>query len=403
MKHARWRLVAALVAVFAFAVPAIAPAAVVCPVGAPVAVAPADSSWSATWTAPQNTSQSEGFGNETIRMVVNSSLGGDMVRVRLNNIYSTGTATFGHVTIGLQLSGSTTQAAPVTVTFGGSQSVTLGPGASAWSDATALTVPAHTRLLVSLYLPPQHSGTAPMHSLGDNVEYNYWGAADISGSAAFTVSNTFSYSMYVDDVDVSTAANSTVVAVGDSITDGANLAADSDTRWPDYLAARVAPAGLAVANAGINGDEVTADSPGLPSVETRWIRDVLDVPGARTVIDEGGINDLRLGVSAAALEAAQASLVASAHAAGLRILLTTITPCSGASSCGTAFESARQAYNTWVRAGTGGADGYADFAVVLGGSATATAILAAYDSGDHLHPNAPGGAVLAGSIDPGLL
>lgn len=359
--------------------------------------------WSATWTAPQNTSQSEGFGNETIRMLANTSLGGNQIRLRLNNIYSTGTAIFGHVTVGAQASGSTVQGTPVTVTFAGSDAVSLGPGASAWSDPVAFTVTGHTRLLISLFLPAQHSATAPMHSLGDNVEYNYWGTTDQSAAIDFPTANTFTYSMYVDDIDVSTAADSTVVAVGDSITDGAALATDTDTRWPDYLAARIAPQGLAVANAGINGDEVTTDNPGLPSMQTRWSRDVLAVPGVRTVIDEGGINDLRLGVSAAALESAQASLVASAHTAGLRILLTTITPCAGAGSCGTSFETARQAYNTWVRGGGSGADGYVDFATVLGGSAAATGILAAYDSGDHLHPNAAGGAVLANAVNPALL
>lgn len=356
--------------------------------------------WSATWSALQTTSQAEGFGNETLRMVVNSSLGGNQVRLRLNNTLSSGTAVFGHVAIAQQLTGSTAAGVPVTVTFGGSQSLSLGPGASAVSDAAAFTVPAHTRLLVSLYLPAQSSGTAPMHSLGDDTEYNYWGSTDISASPTFTVSNTFGYSMYVDDVDVSTAANATVVAVGDSITDGANLATDSDTRWPDYLAARIAPLGLAVANAGVNGDTVTGiDS--TPGIANRWPA-VLAVPGAAAVIDEGGINDLRLGASAAALESAQANLIAQAHAAGLKILLTTITPCAGASSCGTSFETQRQAYNAWVR-GASGADGYADFATVLGGSAAATAIQPAYDSGDHLHPNAAGGTVLAGAVNTGLL
>jgi lysophospholipase L1-like esterase len=287
----------------------------------------------------------------------------------------------------------------VNVTFGGSLSLSLAPGASAYSDSATLAVPAHTRLLVSLYFSPgQHSVTAPLHSLGNETEYNNWGA-DQSGSSVFSVSNTFSYTMYLDELDVSTAANSTVVAVGDSITDGANLSTDSDTRWPDYLAARAAPQGLAVSNAGINGDEVTADNPGLPSVMTRWSRDVLSVSGVRTVIEEGGINDLRLGVTATALEAAQSGLITQAHAAGLRIFLTTITPCSGASSCGSAFETQRQLYNTWVRAGTT-ADGYEDFDRAIGNSA---AIATAYDSGDHLHANAAGSAVLADCVSLGLL
>ncbi len=373
-------------------------AAAACSVAASASAA--TSVWSATWTAPQNTSQSEGFGSETIRMVVNPSLGGNEVRLRLNNIYSTGTAVFGHVTIGLQQSGSTVAGTPTTVTFGGSNAVSLGPGASAVSDATAFAVPAHTRLLVSLYLSPgQSSGTAPMHSLGDDTEYNYWGSADQSASSVFPTANTFGYTMYLDQVDVSTAANSTVVAVGDSITDGANLASDSDTRWADYLAARIAPLGLAVVNAGVNGDEVTADSPNLPSVVTRWSRDVLAVPGVRTVIEQGGINDLRLGVTAATLEAAQTNLIAQAHAAGLKVLLTTLTPCSGASSCGSGFETARQAYNAWVRAGTT-ADGFVDFDHAIGNGA---ALATAYDSGDHLHANAAGNSVLADTVNTSSL
>jgi lysophospholipase L1-like esterase len=392
----RRRATAARLRVLAAAL--LAAAAAVC---ASAGAAPADSSgWSATWSAAQNTSQSEGFGAETVRMVVNTSLGGSHVRIRLSNLFALGTVSFGHVTIGLQQSGSTTVGTPTNVTFGGSGSVTMAPGASVLSDAAALAVPAHTRLLVSLYFPAGSASiSAPMHSLGDNVEYNNYGP-DIAAAQTFTTSNTFNYTMYVQDIEVATAAPATVVAVGDSITDGANLASGSDTRWTDYLNARISPLGLAVANEGINGDEVTSDNPGLPGIANRWLRDVLSVPGARTVIEQGGINDLRLGVSAAALESAQTTLIEQAHAAGLKVLLTTITPCSGASSCSAAFETARQAYNTWVRAGVGAADGYVDFDHAIGNGAS---IATAYDSGDHLHPNAAGCAVMADAVNTSLL
>jgi lysophospholipase L1-like esterase len=364
--------------------------------GAPAAA----SGWSATWAAAQNTSQSESFAAETVRMVVTTSLGGDQVRVRLSNVFALGSATFGHVTIGLQQSGSTTVGTPTGVTFAGSGSLTLAPGASAVSDPVALAVPAHTRLLVSLYFPAGSvSVTAPLHSLGDETEYNNYGP-DIAGSQTFTTSGTFNYTMYVQDLEVATAAPSTVVAVGDSVTDGANLAVDSDTRWTDYLNARVSSLGLAVVNEGVNGDEVTAANPALPGIANRWLRDVLSVPGARTVIEQGGINDLRLGVSAAALESAQTTLIEQAHAAGLKVLLTTITPCSGASSCTAAFETQRQAYNAWVRAGGGAGDGFVDFDHAIGNGA---AIATAYDSGDHLHPDAAGCAVMADAVNTGLL
>jgi lysophospholipase L1-like esterase len=216
-------------------------------------------------------------------------------------------------------------------------------------------------------------------------------------------SNTFTFSSYLDGLDVDTAgAAQTVVAVGDSITDTGNTPYDSDTRWPNYRAARLSPAGLAVIDQGISGNWVTADqgSSGGPSLSDRWTRDVLDQVGVRTVIDEGGINDLRGGVSATSLESAQSSLISSAHAHGLKIFLTTITPCSGATNCTSSFEAQRQAYNAWVRSGTGAADGYEDFDAAVGNGASLAAM---YDSGDHIHPNSAGEQSLADVISTGAL
>jgi lysophospholipase L1-like esterase len=183
---------------------------------------------------------------------------------------------------------------------------------------------------------------------------------------------------------------------------------DTDTGWPTYLAARTAPSGLAVVNMGVTGDQVIADQPGNASVTTRWQRDVLSVAGATAVIEEGGINDLRAGVSAATLESAQRSLASSAHAAGLKFLLTTLTPCGGVSgaACDASFEAQRMAYNSWVRSGAGGStDGYIDFDAALGGYSTGGVgvLNPAYDCGDRIHPNIAGNAVMADLVPVGAL
>jgi len=83
----------------------------------------------------------------------------------------------------------------------------------------------------------------------------------------------------------------------------------------------------------------------------------------------------------------------------VRVLLTTITPCSGQSLCTSSFENARQAYNAWVRAGTS-ADGFADFDAAVGNGAS---LATAYDSGDHIHPNAAGAELLAAAVNTALL
>jgi lysophospholipase L1-like esterase len=233
-----------------------------------------------------------------------------------------------------------------------------------------------------------------VHTYSGETEYNIVGS-DATMAPAPAVTNTFGFSAVIAGLDVDASSAQTVVAAGDSITDLADVPQDSDTRWPDYLARRT---GLAVVNAGIAGNWVTQDkgTAGGPSLVNRWSHDVLNVPGVRSVIDEGGINDLRGGVSAATLESAQAGLIASAHAAGIRVLLSTITPCSGDSQCTSAFETQRLAYNAWARSGASGADGVADFDSAV---ANGAALAGMYSSGSPLHPNAAGMLSMANVID----
>jgi lysophospholipase L1-like esterase len=373
------------------------------------AAAPAATTWSASWGTSQASAISVGpWSNETLRMVARTSLGGNQIRLDLANPFVSTSATFGHVTVGIQQNGGTTTATPVNVTFGGSAAVTLAAGGQAVSDPVALAVTAGTRLLVSLYVPADAPiSTAPIHQYSLETEYNDNGA-DSAGDQFFPTTNTFGFTTFLTGVDVSTAARASVVAIGDSITAAMGTPGDTDTGWPSYLAARTAPSGLGVVNMGVTGDEVIANQSGNPSVTSRWQHDVLSVPGATAVIEEGGINDLRAGVSAATLESAQKALASSAHAAGLKFLLTTLTPCGGVSgdACNAAFETQRLAYNAWVRAGAGGsADGYVDFDAALGGySSGGVGILnPVYDSGDHIHPNIPGNAVMADLVPVGAL
>jgi len=336
--------------------------------------------------------------NQTLRMVARVSASGTSIRIRLSDVFSSQAAQIGHVTVGTQMNGgSTLEAVPTTVTFGGAQAVTIPAGGEVASDPVAFTVTANTRLLVSIYIAAgAQLAQAPRHDYADETEYNHNGG-DVSASQYFPTTNTFGFATLLDGIDVQAAAPATVVAVGDSITDGLNTMSDTDTRWPDYLSARLAGTGLAVVDEGIGGNRVTSDQGASgQSLQHRWQRDVLGVPGVVAVVDADGINDLRNGVTAAELEQAQASLVASAHAAGLHIFLSTITPCAGETLCTTAVQAQIGAYNTWVRSGLSGADGVADFdaAVDAGG-----ALKPIYDSGDHLHPNSQGAAMLGNVIN----
>lgn len=352
--------------------------------------------WTSSWNASLDHAQPVGpWQGQTLRMVAHVSLGGTQLRIHLSNVFATSPATFAHVSVAQQLNQAQAAQIPTPATFGGATALTLAPGASAVSDPVVLPTVPGERLLVSLYIPAGANVTsAPMHTYSGETEYNIVGP-DATAMVGPGVSNTFGFSTYLDGIDVDSATAQTVVAAGDSITDLGGSPSDADARWSDYLARRTP---LAVINQGISGNWVTADqgATGGPSLTSRWLRDVLAQPGVRTVIDAGGVNDLRGGVSAVALESAQTSLAISAHNAGVRVVLATIPPCFGASNCGSSFETQRQAYNAWVRAGSSGADAVADFDAAVSSGASLAGV---YDSGDHLHPNAAGMLALAGAID----
>jgi lysophospholipase L1-like esterase len=351
--------------------------------------------WTSTWNAALAYAPVVGgWSNQTLRMVVRTSLGGDQLRLHLSNRFASSPAVIGHVTIGTQMNGgSTLEAVPLAVTFGGSSALTLGPGASAVSDPIALVTAPATRLLVSIYIPSGANMVTSRHDVAEETNFNANG--DASSAQYFPTANTFSFSALLDGLDVP-GAPSTVVAIGDSITDGLHTYPDTDTRWPDYGAARAAAAGFAMTDQGISGSAVTFDQSFALSEVNRWTTDVLSQPGVRDVIDAGGINDVRAGVSAATLIAAKQQLIATTHAAGLRYFLTTLTAMTGSTGDSPAEETQLAAYNSWVRSGSTGADGYFDFdaAIDAGGS-----IKPMYDSGDHLHPNSAGAAVMANVID----
>lgn len=329
-------------------------------------------------------------------MAIRTSLGGSELRLHLSNRFASATAVIGHVTIGTQMNGgSTLEPTPLNVTFGGSTTLTLAAGASAVSDPIPLATAPGTRLLVSIYIPPGANMVTSRHDTADETEFNSNGG-DASPDQYFPTSNSFGFTALLDGLDVPAAAPSTVVAIGDSITDGLHTDSDTDTRWPNYLATRSLGTGLAVIDQGISGSTVTFDQSFALSEIDRWTTDVLSQPGVCAVIDAGGINDIRAGVPAAMLIAAKQQLIAVTHAAGLKYFLTTLTAMSGSSGDSPAEETQLAAYNSWVRSGTTGADGYFDFdaAIDVGGT-----IKPVYDSGDHLHPNSAGAAAMANVVD----
>jgi lysophospholipase L1-like esterase len=363
---------------------------------------------------PTNTSQ---YNNQTLRAIVQTSVGGNEVRVRVANFFGTSPLVIGAAHVALSSSGSSIVAgSDRTLTFGGRASVSIPAGALVLSDPVDLHVDALSNVAVSLYLPSAtkvetttlFQGSSYVSSTG-----NFVGAVDLPGATALLEWP------FVSGVSVSIKKHgATVVA----ITDSATLV----SQWPRALAERLHARhvdNLGVVSTAIAGNRLLFNSAGPAGPETHWgqavltrfERDVLTQAGVQTVIVWIGLNDLA-GAGAFYPASEQPSvdeviaglrqLIGRAHDYGLTILGCTISPMGGNTSLPgfdtPAHEAARVALNQWIRT-SGAFDGVVDADLALRDPSQPTRLLPAYDSGDHLHPNTEGGRAVANSIDLKLL
>lgn len=340
------------------------------------------------------------------------------MRVRLSNEFGTEPVAIGPVHIALHATGSAIQSgSDHGVTFGGKPTVILPKGGSALSDPVRMDIAALQELAVSLYLPAG-SGPSTVHATGIQTVY-FSGTGDATAVTAFPPGETDDSRYFLTDVEVATAGQArTLVILGDSITDGVGSTLDRNLRWPDVLAGRLqanpALASISVANSGIAGNRLLHDEGSRfvgPSALSRFDRDALNKPGVRWILLHEGINDIGAAgmlatpedaVSAAQIIAGMKTLIARAHAKGIKIWGGTLLPFEGLTLLknyySEAGEAKRQAVNAWIRS-SGAFDTVVDFDQVVRDPVHPGRLLPAYDSGDHLHPNVAGYQAMAAAID----
>jgi lysophospholipase L1-like esterase len=348
--------------------------------------------------------------NQTVRMIVRSSVPGERLRLQFANAQGLAPVQFGAVHVALHSSGSAIEAgSDRVVTFGGLSSVTLHPGSLVVSDPVDLPVPALTELAVSVYAP-QASDARATHALGLNTTYIVDGNA--VDAAALPAAQTNRSYFWLTGIEVAaTEQAATIVAFGDSITDGYSTTADQHREWPALLAERLQSNGstahLGVVNMGISGNRVLRTVAGISAL-ARFDRDVLARGNVSWMILLEGINDITFSAlpGAPAEQRATAEeiigglsqLVDRAHAHGIKVMGATLTPMGGLWLFNAETEAMRQQVNDWIR-NSGKFDALVDFDAATRDSARAAYLRAAYDSGDHIHPNDEGNVAMAEVID----
>jgi lysophospholipase L1-like esterase len=369
--------------------------------------------WVASWGAsqqipePQNALPVEDLRDATLRQIFHLSIGGSALRVHLSNAFGTEPLHFTSVHIARPISPAASAIDATSdraLTFAGSADVTVPPGAEFVSDSLDFAVAPLSDLALTFHLdsPPARETGHP----GSRAT-SYFVHGDFVGAATLTEPKTVEHWYQVSEIDVLAAQGAgTVVAIGDSTTDGHGATTNGNDRWTDVLAQRLqdtpADRNIGVSNQGIGGNHLLTDGLG-PNALSRFDRDVLAPAGVRWVIVFEAVNDLgglaRNGEVSTAehaafvqrILAAYQQIIARAHAHGLRVYGATITPYvgSGYYHPGPLSESDRQAVNQWIRASCH-FDAVIDFDAVVRDPQHPGQLLPRYDCGDHLHPSPAG-------------
>ncbi len=384
--------------------------------------------WSTAVTAPATDPVPQTvFQRQTLRQIVHVSKGGNRIRVRFSNEFGDRPLRISEARVALRGHGSRTAIKPRTLralTFGGRDSIRIPAGAPAVSDPVKLRVPALSDLVIDMYLP-RRTEASTIH--GSAYQRNFIVAGDKTGRARLRNFDVTTSWHFLSGVSVrKTRGSASIVALGDSITDGAITTVGADHRWPDFLARRLQRRPgldhLGVLNKGIGGNRILhggVTQPGTPfagigplfgeSALARFDRDVLAQPGARYVVVLLGINDIgqvptfapaSQAVSVRQLKQGYRQMIARAHGKGLKIYGATLTPFKRTTIEGyysRAGERKRLAVNRWIR-NSGAFDGVIDFAKAIRDPDHPLRMLPAYDSGDHLHPNDAGMRAMARAI-----
>lgn len=375
--------------------------------------------WATAPAAAEPGTETTGMAGRSVRNVVHTSVGGTSARITLSNLYGQSPLTVTHASIALAAGPDTAAAVADTMrrlTFGGSARVIIPAGGRVMSDVARIAIPYGANVLVTTY-SPLPSGPVTYHPVARQTSYLADGdrTADVTGVAYTTPTP---YWRYLTALDVlSHEADGTVVAFGDSITDGLGADVDANHRWTDVLAERLHDAAgdgrdtprYSVVNEGISGNRLLTGRTGRPADNpsglSRFERDVLHRTGVKVVVVLLGVNDILHSPELAdrdGILTGLRTLVDRAHDRGLRVVGGTILPFGGYGGYTKARETMRQEINEEIRSGRV-FDAVVDFDQALRDPYDPRRMRSDYDSGDHLHPGDKGYARMGQVLDLDVL
>jgi lysophospholipase L1-like esterase len=371
--------------------------------------------WVGIWsTAPQlvepgNMPPSPGLTNNSLRQVVRVSIGGDTLRVKFSNEFSTRPVTMNSVQIAVSTGSGAINATTIKeLKFKGSSVATMNPGAAITSDPVSFNLKPRMDVAITIYFG-ETSATVTGHPGSRTTSYLLTG--DQISSVDFSGSVNTDHWYVINGIDVKAPKTIAAIAIiGNSITDGRGSETNKQNRWPDILSERLlensATQHVSVLNLGIGGNCVLKNCLG-PSAVSRFERDILNQQGVRWAIIFEGVNDIG-GVRNAAdatsiangLISAYTQMITSAHTKNIRVYGATIMPFKGNSYYNEYSELCRNQVNAWIRK-SGNFDATIDFDRVMRNSLDTLKINSSFQN-DGLHPDVAGHKTMGEAIDLNL-
>ena len=362
--------------------------------------------WVGTWaTAPQTVVRSfmpynNCMTNRSVRQVVKVSIGGDVIRLKLSNIYSMQPVEIRSIYIAHAKDSFSIDAKSAQYfKFGNSYKTVIPAGKQIVSDALKFNLRNLERVAITINytsapeVPTVHMGSRTTSYIMKGVtnahsnfekafRENHW--YNISGIDVYTMSNNMS----------------AIAIMGNSITDGKCSTDNAQNRWPDVMSEMLQLkhkiTNQGVLNLGIGNNRVTVPGGFGALAKERFDRDILMQSGVKKVIIFEGINDIGAAksgnsetVARQIIESIQ-GMVRKAKARKMKVYLGTITPFKGAGYYSHFHEAARLYVNDWIRSQAKNVDGILDFAKLLQDPNDDRRMKREYASNDWLHPNPPG-------------
>ena len=362
--------------------------------------------WVGTWaTAPQTVVRSfmpynNCMTNRSVRQVVKVSIGGDVIRLKLSNIYSMQPVEIrsiyiAHAKDSFAIDAKTAQY----FKFGNSYKTVIPAGKQIVSDALKFNLRNLERVAITInYTSAPEIPTVHMGSR--TTSYIMKGVTNAHSNFAKAFRENHWYN--ISGIDVYTMSNnmSAIAIIGNSITDGKCSTDNAQNRWPDVMSEmlqlkhKITHQG--VLNLGIGNNRVTVPGGFGALAKERFDRDILMQNGVKKVIIFEGVNDIGAARSGSSetvarqiIESIQ-GMVKKAKARKMKVYLGTITPFKGAGYYTHFHEAARLYVNDWIRSQARNVDGILDFAKLLQDPNDDRRMKREYASNDWLHPNPNG-------------